>query len=105
MIPVAAKKAMVGWIASDTWHSGHALDMGRYYDFVNALCHERFMDEGLIRQAIQEQIETHHPNFISEEKEGLVDQFVQITARIYRYRVLRDFGDIWGVGASCWWCP
>ena len=105
MIPETAKKAMAVWMASDTWHTGHPSDMGRYYDFVTALCDERFMDEGLIRQTIHKEIETHHPKFNWEEKEELVDQFVQLTARIYGYKVLRDFKEIWGMGASCWWCP
>ena len=105
MISETAKKAMAGWIALDTWYTGHPLAMGRYYDFVAALCDERFMDEGLIRQSIHKEIETHHPKFNLEERERLVDQFVQLTARIYRYKVLRDFKDIRGMGASCWWCP
>ena len=105
MIPETAHKAMAAWMASDTWHTLHPLDMGRYYDFVTALCDERFMDEVLIRQTIQEQIENHPPILNSEAKEELVDQFVQLTARIYCYKVLRDFKEIWGMGASCWWCP
>ena len=105
MVPETAKKAIVAWMGSDTWYTLQPSDTGRYYDFVSALCDARFMDEGLIRQAIREQIAAHHPNFKSQGKEGLVEQFVQLTARIYRYKVLRDFKDVWGMGASCWWCP
>ena len=105
MIPATAKKAMVGWIVLDTWHTGHGLDIGRFYDFVTALCDERFMDEGLIRQTIHEEIETHHPKFNREERERLVDHVVRIAVHIYHFKVFREIKGVRGIGTSCWWCP
>lgn len=105
MIPETAKQAIVGWVALDDWHTAHHLALGRYYDLVQALCDEQFMEEDEIRQMIHEEIESHHPDFNQGERAHLVDRFVELAARLYRYRVLRDFRDIRGIGASCWWCP
>jgi len=105
MIPETIQKALAEWIALDTWHTGHPLALGRFYDFVTVLCEERFMDEGLIRQTIHQEIETHHPNFNREERERLVDNFVHIAVHIYHFKVFREFKGVRGMGTACWWCP
>ena len=105
MVPETIQKALAEWIALDTWHTWHHLALGHFYDFVTVLCEERFMDEGLIRRLIDQDIDTCHPDFDAEERERLVDVFVELSEQIYRYKVLRNFKDIRGIGASCWWCP
>ena len=105
MIPENVEKALTSWIFLDGWHTGNPLALGRYFDFVTTLCEARFMDEALLLKAIHQEIETHHPTFDQEERERLVDHFVELADRIYRYKVSRNFKDLRGVGASCWWCP
>ena len=78
-------EALTGWIAPDTWHTGHPTDTQRFYDFVKELCDARFMDKERLRKMITEEVRNQHPAFNPDETERVVDEKIELSGEIYDY--------------------
>lgn len=51
-------KKLDAWVKKDTWHTGHKIDMDRWYDFVNQyqMDHGYSIDEAALREIIEKKI-------------------------------------------------
>lgn len=74
------EKALNKWIMTETWHSGHDLDMDRFYDFVNQYQKDygfRF-DEPALYEIIKRKVVAG----IDEQIERIIREHISIARRI-----------------------
>lgn len=60
--------ALDTWLGRDTWYTGHALDDGRFMDFILAVWdeHGRLWDESFAREIMERKVRALHQGFDEE---------------------------------------